>query len=136
MFNLIYILDVAVSEEQCGWNNFPVVTAVDRKYYLTTYTFLYRWSCGIFLVQIKKLCAIKTNLDKFQIATPLVYLILKSNLPVYSILASAGLNEEQQQIQQMATDFATKELLPNMSTWDQQVTTIRFLWAEEPFVII
>ena len=70
----------------------------------------------------------------FKKATPLVYLILKSNLPVYSILASAGLNEEQQQIQQMATDFATKELLPNMSTWDQQVTTIRFLWPRSPFI--
>ena len=39
-------------------------------------------------------------------------------------LASAGLNEEQQQIQQMATDFANKELLPNMSTWDQQVNYV------------
>ena len=25
------LLDVAVSEEQCGWNHFPVVTSVDRK---------------------------------------------------------------------------------------------------------
>ena len=55
--------DVAISEEQCGWNSVPVVTAVD---------------------------------------------------------SSAGLNEEQQQIQQMAKEFATKELLPNMSKWDQQ----------------
>jgi len=55
--------DVAVSEEQCGWNNFPVVTSVDP---------------------------------------------------------SAGLNEEQQQIQQMAKDFASREMYPNMSKWDQQ----------------
>ena len=55
--------DIAVSEEQCGWNNIPIVTAVDP---------------------------------------------------------SAGLNEEQQQIQQMAKEFATKELLPNMSKWDQK----------------
>ena len=41
-------------------------------------------------------------------------------------LASAGLNEEQQQIQQMAKDFASKELFPNMSKWDQQVNVIDF----------
>ena len=47
-------------------------------------------------------------------------------------LASAGLNEEQQQIQQMAKDFASKELFPNMSKWDQQVNTINFT-RNEPF---
>jgi len=57
------LADVAVSEEQCGWNNFPVVTSVDP---------------------------------------------------------SAGLNEEQQQIQQMAKDFASKEMFPNMAKWDQE----------------
>jgi len=61
--SVVRLADVEVSEEQCGWNNYPVVTAVDP---------------------------------------------------------SAGLNEEQQQIQQMARDFASKELLPNMSKWDQQ----------------
>lgn len=55
--------DIAVSEEQCGWNNTPVITSVDP---------------------------------------------------------AAGLNEEQIQIQVMAKDFATKELLPNMAKWDQQ----------------
>ena len=26
-------IDIAVSEEQCGWNNTPVITSVDRKYF-------------------------------------------------------------------------------------------------------
>ena len=47
-----------------------------------------------------------------------------------NFLASAGLNEEQQQIQQMAKDFASKELFPNMSKWDQQVNTISFTRKE------
>ena len=55
--------DIAVSEEQCGWNNTPVITSIDP---------------------------------------------------------AAGLNEEQIQIQRMVKDFATKELLPSMSKWDQQ----------------
>ena len=38
--------------------------------------------------------------------------------------ASAGLNEEQQQIQQMAKDFASKEMFPNMAKWDQEVNMI------------
>ena len=41
--------------------------------------------------------------------------------------ASAGLNEEQQQIQQMAKDFASREMYPNMSKWDQQVGTFYIL---------
>jgi len=33
---------------------------------------------------------------------------------------TCGLNDEQLQIQQLATDFASKEMLPNMAKWDQE----------------
>ena len=45
-------------------------------------------------------------------------------MQLISFAASAGLNEEQQQIQQMAKDFASREMYPNMSKWDQQVHMI------------
>ena len=35
-------------------------------------------------------------------------------------LASSGLSEEQIAIQELATDFAQNEMLPNMSKWDQE----------------
>ena len=40
--------------------------------------------------------------------------------------ASSGLNEEQLAIQQMATDFATNELKPYMSKWDQEARNAYF----------
>jgi len=39
---------------------------------------------------------------------------------VTSLDISAGLTEEQKEMQSLAKDFAMKELFPNMSTWDQQ----------------
>ena len=48
-------------------------------------------------------------------------------LRIILFAASAGLNEEQQQIQQMAKDFASREMYPNMSKWDQQVGTFYIL---------
>ena len=33
---------------------------------------------------------------------------------------SAGLTEDQKEMQSLAKDFAMKELFPNMSTWDQE----------------
>ena len=58
---------------------------------------------------------------------------MKQTCPSFYVLilnkhftASAGLNEEQQQIQQMAKDFASKEMFPNMAKWDQEVNKIGF----------
>jgi len=39
---------------------------------------------------------------------------------VTSLDISAGLTEEQKEMQSLAQDFAMKELFPNMSTWDQE----------------
>ena len=36
-------------------------------------------------------------------------------------LASIGLNEEQCQIQELATNFAKNEMAPNMEKWDMEV---------------
>jgi len=40
--------------------------------------------------------------------------------PVTSVDPCSGLNEEQLQIQQLASDFAKNEMLPNMAKWDQE----------------
>ena len=44
---------------------------------------------------------------------------------------SAGLTDEQKEMQSLAHDFAMKELFPNMSTWDQKeifpVDVLRYL---------
>lgn len=37
------------------------------------------------------------------------------------IIASSGLTEDQKAIQELATDFAKNEMLPNMAEWDQNV---------------
>ena len=39
--------------------------------------------------------------------------------PVTSVDISAGLNEEQKEMQSMALSFAMNEMFPNMSHWDQ-----------------
>jgi len=39
---------------------------------------------------------------------------------VTSLDISAGLNEEQKEMQSLALDFAMNEMFPNMATWDQQ----------------
>ena len=39
-----------------------------------------------------------------------------------NFLVAAGLTEEQSQIQAVAVDFMTKELLPNMAEWDEKVS--------------
>jgi len=45
--------------------------------------------------------------------------------------AASGLNEEQIQFQQMATDFAMNEMRPHMDKWDQEVQFIAFnLWTQ------
>ena len=38
---------------------------------------------------------------------------------VTSLDMSAGLTDEQKEMQSMAQDFAMKELFPNMATWDR-----------------
>ena len=42
------------------------------------------------------------------------------SIHIFSV-ATSGLNEEQAAIQQMASDFAKNEMLPNMAEWDQKV---------------
>jgi len=42
--------------------------------------------------------------------------------PVTSLDMSAGLNEEQREIQGLATSFAMNELFPHMARWDQEQT--------------
>lgn len=39
------------------------------------------------------------------------------------LTASHGLTEEQTAIYELATDFAAKEMLPNMALWDEKVWT-------------
>ena len=39
---------------------------------------------------------------------------------ILAFSVSAGLTDEQKEMQALALDFAMKELFPNMSTWDQQ----------------
>ena len=39
--------------------------------------------------------------------------------PVTSVDISAGLNEEQKEMQSLALSFAMNEMFPNMSHWDQ-----------------
>lgn len=48
-------------------------------------------------------------------------------LPLLS--ASHGLTEEQTAIYELATDFAAKEMLPNMALWDEKVWIICFFCA-------
>ena len=38
----------------------------------------------------------------------------------FPLLVSAGLNEEQKEMQSLALYFAMNEMFPNMATWDQQ----------------
>lgn len=37
------------------------------------------------------------------------------------VSAAHGLTEEQTAIYELATDFAVKEMLPNMALWDEKV---------------
>ena len=62
---------------------------------------------------------------------PLFYVLILNK----HFTASAGLNEEQQQIQQMAKDFASKEMFPNMAKWDQEVNMIGWYWVEYRTII-
>ena len=50
---------------------------------------------------------------------PLTALDPGAPAPVTSVDISAGLNEEQKEMQSMALSFAMNEMFPNMSHWDQ-----------------
>ena len=41
-------------------------------------------------------------------------------------IAGDGLNEDQRNIQELAMNFAAKELAPNMLDWDKEVSVIYF----------
>jgi len=47
--------------------------------------------------------------------------MVENNLNFSLLTVSAGLTEEQVQIQQVALDFAENEMKPHMAEWDEKV---------------